>query len=386
VLVVISLVFAGCAAPAPEEEVTPPPAEEVKPPPTEEVKPPPAEEDALAVAITALKPTKLKYASCFGTPEIAVTSSGASKLWMDEITKRTNGKITFEEIYGAALGAPAEYIDLLKSGAVDVICQHDWYNTKRLTLSDFDYAIPFGPLDPLISAKAKMQVVKEFPEFEEEMTGENIKQLFYSTTGPYDFLSKEPLLTVEDFEGKKISLIGRYMGQILEPTKAVPVVRIGHERYEMLQTGLLDGDTLPLDLFYQFKIQEQAPNFIGGTGWFNPGGGYSTQMNLDLFNSFAPEIQQLFMEVAEETSLKIAGEVYSTFQDKVYAEWAEQGVEFFIFPTAERNKWAAATPDIPARWADEVEEAGLPGYEIMNRFQDLCEEMGYEWPVRWAVQ
>jgi len=40
----LSLVIAGCAQPAPEEEVTPPPEEEVTPPPEEEVAPPPEEE------------------------------------------------------------------------------------------------------------------------------------------------------------------------------------------------------------------------------------------------------------------------------------------------------------------------------------------------------
>jgi hypothetical protein len=42
--------------------------------------------------------------------------------------------------------------------------------------------------------------------------------------------------------------------------------------------------------------------------------------------------------------------------------------------------------DIPAEWAEEVKGQGYPGYEIVARFQELCEQYGYKWPRKWGVE
>ena len=42
--------------------------------------------------------------------------------------------------------------------------------------------------------------------------------------------------------------------------------------------------------------------------------------------------------------------------------------------------------DIPAEWADEVAKMGLPGWEIVKRFQEITAQKGYKWPRQWGVK
>src|SRR4030042_3439830 len=75
----------------------------------------------------AVKPTKLKGAGVFPPPEVSMMSE-IMKTWQDEVTKRTKGAITFENFWGGALGAPAEHIDLLKKGTVQIALTPEWFN------------------------------------------------------------------------------------------------------------------------------------------------------------------------------------------------------------------------------------------------------------------
>ncbi|MBA7688498.1 hypothetical protein ES703_96980 [subsurface metagenome] len=190
VLVIVSLVFGGCAAPAPVEK---PPVEK---PPVEEAPP-------------EITPMKLRMGSVFGPPELSLASYGV-KLWMDMITERTDGAITFDESYGCALGKPVEYLELVKTGALDVAITYEWYSPKILPIGNFMYAIPFGPPDAEIVVKAKRQMREEFPQFAEDMAKMNAKYIYVSTALPYTFLSKTEIKTCEDFRGQKCMLIGRY--------------------------------------------------------------------------------------------------------------------------------------------------------------------------------
>ena len=52
-----------------------------------------------------------------------------------------------------------------------------------------------------------------------------------------------------------------------------------------------------------------------------------------------------------------------------------EGVTISYMSEEERAKWASMVPDTPARWAKDMEELGLPGWAITERFFELCEEL-----------
>jgi TRAP-type C4-dicarboxylate transport system substrate-binding protein len=109
-------------------------------------------------------------------------------------------------------------------------------------------------------------------------------------------------------------------------------------------------------------------------------------MNLDTFKSFPPEIQNILVETGKETVIRAAKEIIPKWWDRCVKEWKAKGIIFLDLPDAEKIKWAATLEDIPAEWAKEMEEKGLPGFKIVERWQQITSEMGYKWPRKWGMK
>lgn len=342
---------------------------------------------SLAFAMPTLaaegKAIKLRLAAVFPPPTQSLGSYGV-QLWMDEVTKKTNGKVTFQTFWGGALGKPPEHITLVERGMADLVLTHRWYTPGKLPLGQFEYVFPFGPVDPLVVTKAKRQIYEEFPDFRKNLAKYNALLIMNTSACAYQLLSKEPIKNLKAFKGKKISVIGRYFGRWVDACGAIPVVAPAADRYTMLQTGVVDVDLLPLDLFASYKIQEQAPiltivNLLTAN-WPD------LLMNAKSFNKLPKNVQTIFIETGKEIELRMGERDISKWTDKVLEEFKKQNVTKYEFPKSERDKWASMVEDIPAEWAKEVTKQGYPGWEIVDRYQELTTQMGYKWPRKWGLK
>ena len=328
------------------------------------------------------KPIKLKAAGIFPPPTTSLMSD-IFKHYCDEVTKRTNGKVQFQFFWGCAMGSPPEHSELVKMGTADIAMYHEWFTPAKFPLGDFEYVFPFGPTDYTILAKANRKIHNEFPEFERDHRRQNMIQVCDPPGGVYDFLSKIPVRTIDDFKGQKVSLIGRYFGKWLPPG-ATAVVRLGHERYDLLRAGVVKIDLLPFDLLYAFKLHEQTKYFIQtdliSCCWNN------VVMNLDRFKSFSPAIQKVIIDAGPYIEMKAATEIIPRWRKKIEKDWKEAGIKTIVFPEEEKKKWVKVIPDTAAMWAKEMEGKGYPGNKIVQRWQEITAEMGYQWPRKWGVQ
>ncbi len=329
---------------------------------------------------SAQKSVKIKLASTWPSPETSMMSE-VVKSWEDDVTKKTNGAITFENFWGCALGSPPEHIELVKNGAVQAATFHQWYTPTKFPFGDFEYVFPFGPTDYELVSKAGRQIRTEFPEFKKEFDQQNVVCISKLTFGVYNFMSKEPLRTVKDFEGKKVSLIGRYFGKWLPPG-ATAVVRPGQERYDLLRSGVVDADLLPFDLLYAFKIQE-VTKYYDQVDLITCNGNVIV-MNKDTFNSLSPETQKIVLKAGEEAEMRAVREIIPRWLDKCNKEWKAAGMEFVVFPKEEKVKWAKEVPDTAEEWALEMDSKGLPGTALVKRWQEITTKMGYDWPRHWG--
>ena len=173
---------------------------------------------SLAFAMPTLageeKAIKLRLAAVFPPPAQSLGSYGV-QLWMDEVTKKTNGKVSFQTFWGGALGKPPEHLTLVERGMADLVLTHRWYTPGKLPLGQFEYVFPFGPIDPLVVSKAKRQIFEEFPDFRKNLAKYNALLVMNTSACAYQILSKTPLRSLDDFKGKKLrerreSCIARY--------------------------------------------------------------------------------------------------------------------------------------------------------------------------------
>lgn len=330
------------------------------------------------------KPIKLRVASVFPPPETSMQNAELVE-WEKMITKKTDGAVTFTNFWGGTLGKPGEYLSLAKTGSVDIILIFAGYNPTQFSINDMDYMFPFGPTDPLIVTKAMRQISEEFPAIKKQAAASNVVRIYQATTLHFYFLSRGPILKLDDFKGQKCAISGRYFGNWVKAVGAVPVAAPGPERYTMLQTGVIDISMDPMDLHYAYKAIEQAPyvldpNVIGTVPW-------SCFINLNTFQKLPVDLQKIFLESGKELEIKAAKEIYPFWTEKILKEWkADKNFKIATLPEADRLKWAVSCPDVPAEWAEEVTKEGHPGWEMIKRYQEITEQLGHKWLRKWGVK
>lgn len=331
-----------------------------------------------------MKPVRLRASCVFPPPETSLAGKSLV-IWEEMVTEATEGAITFKNYWGQTLGKPAEHLSLIQTGAVDVVLSYGWYTPTKLPLQDFDYVFPFGPIDPYIVCKACRELYEEFPCFRKNLEKYNCTRVFQVPGTTFVFLSKKPLKRLGDFEGLKCAVIGRYFGRWIGAIGAVPVAAPGQERYTMLQTGVVDASFNPVDLAYCFKDVEQAPYCLDPgllvTNWI------SCWINLDTLKKFPPKIQALLLDLGRVAEVKQSTEVNLEWQKMVFEEWKKRkDFHYSKLPEEDKKEWASTCSDIPAEWAAEVTSMGYPGWEIVERYQEITAELGHEWIQRWGVK
>lgn len=332
---------------------------------------------------SAQKPVVLKFATTHGYPGQQAAPDVAYS-WQKEVTRRTNGAITFENHWSSSLGAPAEHIDLVKTGVVDVCQTYPWYTPTRMPLFIFEHTLPFGVVDYELLLKAKKQIRSEFPQFGEELAKQNVIMMTDTGATAYTMLSRIPLRKLDDFKGKKVGLIGRYFGRWLPPG-AVPVVRPGQERYELLKNGVVDVDINATDTQYGWKLYEVTSYFMSNLK-LTTVLALPVLMNKDSFNKLSPETQKILVDAGKDVEIRWAKEIGPGWDDRAVAEFKKAGIKLIDFPKADVEKWAATLEDIPAEWAKETDALGLPGSKIIQRWQEITSELGFKWARKWGVK
>jgi len=303
--------------------------------------------------------------------------------FLDEITKRSGGQITFEAHWGGALGTVVEHLPLIAKRGVDMgtIPLGAW--PAELPLGAHEYAFPFGPADPPLTTKAMRMWWDEFPQCEGMMADNNLKTIFIYPWDKMDIMSLTPIKTLADFEGKVIMTWGYWSPKILEAVAGV-MSTPAYERYMNLKQGVADIDCLPIryqQVFKQYEIAKYHTT-IDATPCVSP---WRTVVNMDAWNELTPELQEIFLEVGREKELQHP-------KDHLTARWEtreffkEQGITFYELSEEDKTEWAEMLPDIPAEWARDMEAKGLPGWEMAQRWIEITAELGHKWSREWAVR
>ena len=306
------------------------------------------------------------------------------RFWLDEVTARTDGRITFEEFWGGSLVGPAEVLDAPGQGVVD-ICMGLWiYAPGKVPLGNFEYNFPFNIPDMRTQAKIKREMFEKIPALNEELAQFNIAPVFtFMPLAPYDILSLEPIRTIDDLKGKKVSHTPVEMTPVFEAVGAVSVISPATEFYTQLERGVVDFIILPLVVQEIFKPREVA-KYYTTTSILSPVP-YTLWVNLDLWNSLTPEDKKIWQEVGKE-----AEEVHITAMEDAEATvrqvYEDDGVTFYTMSDADIEKWMNAMPDVVTEWAESMEAQGLPGWEVAETYLELSEREGWTYPRQWGVR
>lgn len=191
-------------------------------------------------------------------------------------------------------------VPLVGSGAVDLTINIYAYAGKNFPLAKAGYNYFMVANSTHEEAVASWnQLFKEFPEFTEQFTKANQKVLAaYTNVSARTITSKQPILKLADFQGKKISAAGKVQCDMLAAAGATPVNLPSGEAFDALDKGVIDGTFGSSELNVRYKMYEVAKNcaiFFDGAVV-----SIGLHINLDKWNSLPSSVQDVLVQVAND--------------------------------------------------------------------------------------
>jgi len=322
--------------------------------------------------------------SHFYMPADPTTDYYDPQVWyMDEVEKRTEGRVVFDRMWGGSLTAPGESGAQLKSGLIDFTVISSLFVPGEMPLFEIDGASVFSPADTRVANLVKWQLYEEFPELRAEIEQYNAVGLFVGGAGSYQIIANRPLATLEDYKGLKVGVVGRFMPRWYSSIGAIPITMPFIERWGALQTGILDASCLFPVYHYMYNFHELC-KYHGMPNFGDQATGI-TIIRKEMWDKISPRDQEIMRQVAME-----AMEQYSVaYANQSNAEAIEAlkaaGVTFYDYTDQQRTEWAQAIPNFGQEWVDEARNAEERNVRIRlwQRRWELIEEYGYEWPMDW---
>lgn len=290
--------------------------------------------------------------------------------WLDEVEKRSGGRIKFERYPGESLAKAAEQLDALESGMADVSLFVTTYTPGKVPLNTLT-ALPFSLQYSWVNATSYFQLIQEVPEVKAEFTKHKVQVVSSYATGPYYVFSTKPIRTFGDFKGKKIIGTGP-LAELLKGAGAAPLGIVITESYEALQRGTADGAVFGPSAAGSYNMDEVCKNLLklplGGV--CGPIG-----MNLNTWNRLPKDIQAMIENLVPEHA-KALHKIYQIDGDGKFMErYKTRGLQITEpSPELMAEMRRIAQDVVWGKWANDQEKRKLPGKKVLEAYFKLLEK------------
>jgi TRAP-type C4-dicarboxylate transport system substrate-binding protein len=317
-----------------------------------------------------------------GHPPIFLWVTLCRDYFIPEVDKRIaplGHKIEWNQAYGGTIAKIGGALEAIEEGVADMGFVGTIFEAPKMPLHNVTYMTPFGSDNIFYVVDTIAELHSKIPELAQEWTNHNQIFLGGAALDTYGVLTNFPVKTVDDVSGHKLAAPGP-SANWLKGTGGVPVASNLNEYYNGIKTGVFEGTLTFLTAAAAIKVHEVAPNICLVNFGSQFAGGLS--INKDVFESFPPDVQKIFIDVGKEYVKKMA-EAQAARASKALAAMQKGGATVVTMSDAERKRWADKLPNVPMQWAAAMEKKGLPGKAMLKGFLDGLRSRGVKLVRDW---
>ncbi|MBF9030944.1 hypothetical protein HKCCE3408_11115 [Rhodobacterales bacterium HKCCE3408] len=319
----------------------------------------------LAITLAASPLAAQEFSLNYASPYTETHPYGAADAeWIARIEEQTDGRVQITPFWGGTLISSREGVDELAAGVADMsyiapIYARSGYDMNRLVPGMF-----FGYTDPVEVLNVYMDLVDEYPVFNEELAGVHV--LGYNVGTPMHLLLREgPVETLDDLQGLRIRSAVDFIGP-LAAFGAEGVTMPMTETYPALERGVVDGVIAPYEALRSLSFAEVVSYY---SELPHSRGAYpSRAMNQAVWDSLPADIQQVFEDNVEWLSLRTL-ELAQEAEDAGRAYGEEQGVVFNTVSDEVVAEYSATFEPAMRDVAAELDAMGKPGTEVLDEIR-----------------
>lgn len=326
---------------------------------------------------TAAAQVNLVYNNAFhrSDPQTGVIAD----IWIDRITAATNGRVSIRHVPGGSLLKAEGTLEGIRRGVADAGAATIVYHIGELPISaalagSFD--VEYGnKLDLLGVSAVTSKLYREFPEFQQEYEELGVKPLLFIPAGQYSMIGNARIASVDDFRDQKIRAFGSSLPLFFDALGAVPMQIAFGEIYTSLQTGVIDATItnptamIPAGLH---EVSKYAVTTGPGLGTSMAGPTVAYTINLSSWERI-PERDRDIIERVSAAMTPIAAHVMTEGTQETYEKLKAAGIEILHLSQEDTLKMAELAPDFFEREAQRLNERGLPGTRLFERYRELAD-------------
>ncbi len=277
---------------------------------------------------------ELRYNNFFPPTHI---QSKLAEQWCAEVEKQTNGEVTIQYFPAGALAKPTKIYDAVETGIIDIGFEVLSYVKGRFpVMAAVD--LPWGYTSGVQATNIANGIVSKFNPKELHDT----QLMFVHAHGPgLIHTKKKPINSMADLKGLKLRGTGA-SALIQQALGATPVAAPMSKTYQMLQKGVVDGSSHPLETNKGWKVGEVVDYVVE-----NYSTAYTTTfgifMNKNKWNKISPKSQKIITKLNKEFAAK---------HGKAWDESDKAGLEFF---KKQGGKVISQSDATSAKWAKAVQ-------------------------------
>ena len=297
---------------------------------------------------------------------------------LEELKKKSGGKIASTVYAGAALGKGQEHFDIVAKGLSDMGYFTATWTPGRFPLSDVlslaawvdgkDVATDIG------NAMYDRILNREFKD---------VKMIELNGCIQSFLWTKKPVRSLADTKGMKIRTPGGHQTHYIKVLGAEPVFMPLGDVYLAIETGTVDGLVTCPPIFLSFKLNEVAKHGVVATfGCVTEG----VVMNLESWKKM-PDDQKKIIEAVGHNPFKTTGGLNRDVYKAMMKEITDKGVTLFNLPSDEAERWYESFREVTRKWVADLEGKGLPAKEVVKMYNQECEKRGVKvvaLPREWA--
>lgn len=317
-------------------------------------------------------PPQLTYVNQFDT------------FFVTEVTRLAKEKghnVRFVKAWSGTVAKVNNTSEAVQKGALDIGLTIPTFEGSRLGIINFANNVAFGSTDYGIVSKIGIRMVKELPVLKEALRKDlNVELLAMVTGENYGMQLVKEVNGLDDLKGRKIGA-SYTTATWASAAGAVPIgIHIG-EVAQALQTNLIEGLVIPLNLIAPFKLEETAKVWYKTD--FGMPLGYAPIMNLNTRKRLPKDVVDIIDQVTEQTAARISEA--SAKREEQFIAQLKTKMKFIQITDTDKRRWGELLKDQPVNAARELDKRGLPGTIVFKTYIRLLKEAGHKFPYEYPL-
>lgn len=290
-------------------------------------------------------------------------------MFLDRVVERSNGKVKIQTFMGGSLLGPKDIYDGVVQGTVDIGLTMPGYNSGKFPEMEI-VEVPHGYVSSFVSSHVANDYFNKYNPKGFAQT----KMMYWFASPPSVIILNKPARTLADLKGLKIRGTAR-IGEVVACLGGIPQSTPAGEVYTSISRNVMDGIMWPISTLDEWKLADLKPKI---TNCWQVGGVFAfyTVMNKDTWAKLPPDIQKIFMDVAEEMITKHAA-FYDGSDLKGYAMGQSAAAEVFNLSKEDTEKAIKLIQPVSDKWVSAMVDKGFDEKDMKARNQFLWDRAKY---------